>query len=183
MEGASVAASQKGRAVFRIVIAGSQQAIFDELTATSRPLPAIFNSRMHTTGLRPGARMQMRTVSGGHVIVEGDILEYDPPRRFVHTHRFTQHDDPVCRVTYELKPVEGGVEVTLTVDDLPLGTKTAKGMQDGGDFILRNLKAIVETGRPPVGTRLMYRAFGALEFVLPAKTKTQHWPLEQEEKR
>jgi uncharacterized protein YndB with AHSA1/START domain len=173
----------KTRAVFRIVIAGSQGAIFEELTATSRPLPAIFNSRMHTTGLRPGARMQMRTVSGGHVIVEGDILEYDPPRRFVHTHRFTQHDDPVCRVTYELKPVEGGVEVTLTVDDLPAGTKTAKGMQDGGDFILRNLKAIVEKGRPPIGTRLMYLAFGALEFVLPSKTKTRHWPLDREEKR
>ena len=35
-----------------------------ELTSTDRPLGAIFNSRMHTTGLRPGGRMQMRTVSG-----------------------------------------------------------------------------------------------------------------------
>jgi uncharacterized protein YndB with AHSA1/START domain len=134
---------------------------------------------MHTTGLRPGGRMQMRTVSGGHVIVEGDIVEYDPPRRFVHTHRFTQHDDPVCTVTYELKPVAGGVEVTLTVDDVPVGTKTAKGMQSGGDFILQNLKSIVETGRPPFKARLMYRMFDALEFVLPAKTKTEHWPLER----
>ena len=174
--------AEKKKAVYRIVIDGSQQAIFEELTRTDRPLGAIFNSRMHTTGLRAGGRMQMRTVSGGHVIVDGDILEYDPPRRFVHTHRFTQHDDPVCRVTYDLKPVAGGVEVTLTVDDMPLGTKTAKGMQRGGDFILKNLKAIVETGRPPLGTRLMYLAFGAMEFVLPSKTKTQHWPLDRKEK-
>ncbi len=34
--------------VFRIVIAGSQEAIFRELTATDRPLGAIFNSHMHT---------------------------------------------------------------------------------------------------------------------------------------
>ena len=165
--------------VFRIVIAGSQEAIFRELTATDRPLGAIFNSHMHTTGLRPGGRIQMRTVSGGHVIVEGDIVEYDPPRRFVHTHRFTQHDDPVCQVTYELKPVAGGIEVTLTVDDVPVGTRTAKGMASGGTFMLENLKSIVETGRPTFKARLMYAMFGALEFMLPARTRTERWPLER----
>lgn len=170
--------AEKGKAVYRIVINGSQEAIFRELTSTDRPLGAIFNSRMHTTGLRPGGRIQMRTVSGGHVVVDGDVVEYDPPHRFVHTHRFTSHDDPVCRVTYELKPVAGGIEVTLTVDDLPLGTRTAKEMQRGGMFILDNLKAIVENGRPPLSTRLMYFMFGAMEFVLPAKSKTERWPLE-----
>src|SRR5258706_6069901 len=98
---------------------------------------------MHTTGLRPGGRIQMRTVSGGHVIVEGDILEYDPPRRFVHTHRFTQHDDPVCQVSYDLKPVAGGIEVTLNVDNLPVGGKNPKGMAPGGAFMLRKTKANV----------------------------------------
>ena len=170
--------AEKGKAIYRIVINGSQEAIFRELTSTDRPLGAIFNSRMHTTGLRPGGRMQMRTVSGDHTIVDGDVLEYNPPHRFAHTPRFTSHEDPVCKVTYELKPVTGGIEVTLTVDDLPLGTKTAKEMAKGGTFILDNLKAIVETGRPPLGTRLMYWMFRHLEFVLPAKAKTENWPLE-----
>lgn len=169
------------RQVFRVVIAGSQEEIFRELTALDRPLGAIFNSRMHTTGLRPGGRIQMRTVSGKHVIVEGDVIEFSPPHRFVHTHRFTSHDDPVCRVTYELKPVAGGIEVTLTVDDVPAGTKTAAEMQRGGMFILNNLKSIVERGRPPLGTRLMYAMFGALEFVLPARTRSEHHPLQKKE--
>ena len=173
--------AEEKKAVFRIVINGSQEAIFRELTRTDGLVPAIFNSRMVTTGMKPGARMQMRTASGEHTIVDGDIVEYDPPRRFVHTHRFTQYDDPVCKVTYELKPVTGGIEVTLTVDDLPLGTKSENEMRRGGDFILRNLKAIVESGRPPLATRLMYAAFGALEFVLPKRTRTVHWPLERQE--
>ena len=166
------------KAIFRIVIDAPQEAIFRELTRTEGLVPAIFNSRMVTTGLEPGGRMQMRTPSGEHTMVDGEIVEYDPPRRFVHTHRFTQFDDPVCKVTYELKPVTGGIEVTLTVDDVPLGTKTEREMRRGGDFILRNLKAIVETGRPPLATRLMYAMFGAMEFVLPARSKTEHWPLE-----
>jgi hypothetical protein len=80
-------------------------------------------------------------------------------------------------VTYDLKDVGAGVEVTLTVLNIPAGTKTAAEMQRGGMFILNNLKAIVETGRPPRGTRLMYAAFGALEFVLPKRTKSGNWPL------
>ena len=165
-------------AIFRIVVRADLQRVWRELTKTDEAQGAVFNAWLHTTGMAAGGRLQMRTGTGKHVLVVGEVLEFDPPRRFVHTHRFTQHDDPVCRVTYELKPVEGGVEVTLTVDDLPLGTKTAKGMQDGGDFILRNLKAIVENGRPPLSTRLMYWMFGAMEFVLPARSKTEHWPLE-----
>ena len=122
------------------------EAIFRELTKTDSPQGAVFNALAAHPGLAPGGRMQMRTGSGRHAIVVGEVLEFDPPHRFVHTHRFTQYDDPVCQVAYELKPVAGGVEVTLRVEGMPAGTKTAKSMQQGGDMILKTLKAIVETG-------------------------------------
>ena len=171
--------ADSNKAVFRIVIAGTMEAVFRELTKTGEPQGAVFNSMLtlDAPGLVRGRKMQMRTASGRHAIVVGEVVEHQAPTRFAHTHRFTQHDDPFCTVVYDLKKVEGGVEVTLTVENIPAGTKTETEMRRGGDFILKNLKAIVETGRPPFGTRLMYAMFGALEFVLPAKTKSENWPL------
>jgi len=171
--------AEANKAVFRIVIDGTMEAVFRELTKTGEPQGAVFNSMLTLgePGLVRGRRMQMRTVSGRHAVVVGEVVEHEAPTRFAHTHRFTQHDDPWCTVVYDLKKVDGGVEVTLTVDNIPAGTKTETEMRRGGDFILKNLKAIVETGRPPFGTRLMYAMFGALEFVLPGKTRSENWPL------
>ena len=171
--------AEPNKAVFRIVIDGTMEAVFRELTKTGEPQGAVFNSMLtlDQPGLVRGRKMQMRTVSGEHAIVVGEVVEHSPPSRFAHTHRFTQYEDPSCTVVYDLRKVEGGVEVTLTVEGIPAGTGTEKEMMKGGDFILKNLKAIVETGRPPFGTRLMYWMFGALEFVLPAKTKSGNWPI------
>ena len=61
--------------------------------------------------------------------------------------------------------------------DLPADTKTGASMQQGGMFILNNLKALVETGKLPFGTRMMYFMFARMEFVLPARSKSGHWPM------
>lgn len=121
----------------------------------------------------------MRTRSGKSVMVVGTVTAFEPPHRFAHTFRFTQYDDPECEVIYDLRVVDGGVECTLTVDRLPAGTKTAKDMQGGGTMIVNTLKAVIETGKPPFGTRLMYWLFDHMEFVLPKKTRATHWPLQK----
>lgn len=175
--------ADRHEAVFRIFVDADIQRVWREITKTGEAQGAVFNAWLHTTGLVPGGRMQMRTGSGRHVIVDGEVVACEPPHRFVHTHRFTQYDDPVCQVAYELKPVGSGVEVTLRVIGLPAGTRTAKSMASGGDMILKSLKAIAETGRPPLATRLMYWLFARMEFVLPSRTRAERWPLEAAAKR
>jgi uncharacterized protein YndB with AHSA1/START domain len=165
-------------AVFRIFIRADIERVWRELTKQGEAQGAVFNAWLHSAGaLGPGVPMQMRTGTGRHVVVDGTVEVFEPPHRFVHTHRFTQFDDPVCRVSYELKSVGGGVEVTLRVLGMPAGTRTAKSMAGGGTRMLATLKAICETGQPPLSTRWMYRVFDRLEFVLPARTKTERWPL------
>lgn len=167
-------------AVFRLFIRADIQRVWRELTKQGEAQGAVFNAWLHSRGaLGAGVPMQMRTGSGKHVIVDGTVEVFEPPHRFVHTHRFTQYDDPVCRVSYELKPVGDGVEVTLRVLGMPSGTPTAKSMSGGGHRILATLKAICETGRPSTGTRIMYWLFDHLEFVLPARTKREHWTLDK----
>ena len=71
------------------------------------------------------------------------------------------------------------MEFTLTSEEVPASTKTAKAMTQGGDFICRTLKTIVERGRPSLGTRLLYRVFAVLgPLMTPSRSKTTHWPLE-----
>ena len=76
------------RAVYRIVIDGSMEAIFRELTKRGEPQAAVFNAWLHAQALAPGNAIQMRTGTGKHVLVIGKVLELDPPRRFTHTFRF-----------------------------------------------------------------------------------------------
>ena len=165
--------------VSKILINGKIEDVWREITKTDEPQLAMFGAQMHRLTLDAGSPIRMRTPDGKYTSVVGEILEVNPPFRFAHTMKFTAYDDPYCRVTYDLREVEGGVEFTLTSERVPAGTKTAKAMTRGGDFIVKTLKAIVEQGRPPLGTRMVYGILGALgPLMTPARSKTTHWPLE-----
>lgn len=166
-------------AVYKVVINGTPEAVWREITKTHEPQGCFFNSVMHTDGLKPGGQIRMRSKSGRLTAVVGRILEFDPPRRFAHTFRFTNYDDPECSVIYELREVSGGVEFTLTIANLPVGTKTAKNMTQGGPMIVNTLKSIVETGRPSFGVRLIYGLMGLTEWMQPRRCRSEAWPLER----
>lgn len=165
------------KAVFRVVIDGGIDAVWRELTKQGEAQAAVFNAWLHAQTLAPGKKIQMRTASGKYVMVVGEVTDFSPPHRFAHTFRFTQYDDPECEVIYELKQLPAGVECTLTVDRMPVGSKTAKDMQGGGAMIVNTLQSVVETGKPPLKIRIMYWMFGVLEFVLPKKSAVGNWPM------
>lgn len=172
-------------AVFSTHINATREAVWAEITRTDKPHDAFFHTVLHTTGLEPGASYQMRTPNGRYVFAQGEILEYEPPTRLKQTVRFVRYDDPPVTVTYSIEDApEGGVDLVVTVEDIPSGTKTAdtwKG-SGGGAWTCKTIKEIVEDGQASFSTRLMYKFFDVFAPVIaplttPKRTKVEHWPM------
>lgn len=71
------------RAVFRIVINGTIEQVWHELTKQEgEPQAAVFNAWLHAQTLAVGKKMQMRTGDGKNVLVVGTITAFEPPTRF-----------------------------------------------------------------------------------------------------
>ena len=169
--------SETRNAVFRVFINGSVDAVWREITKTDERQGCFFNNWMEVGEFRAGSQLRMRSSSRKYTGVVGEIIEWDPKQRFGHTFKFTHYDDPPCRIFYELIPKESGVEFTMTLEEVAVGTKTEKDMIRGGDFITKTLKDIVENGRPSIGTRILFGVFRMLEPISPKSTRSENWPL------
>lgn len=164
--------------MFQVFIRASLEEVWQEITRTDDVIPAFFNNRMHVRSLEPGSRLAMRTPDGKYTGVVGEILEVVPLKRFSHTFQFTNLDDPACTVIYDLEQADGGVKFTLTIDDLPVGTKTAKQMIQGGKMIVGTLRAVLETGKPSFGIRMLYVLFKLLQPTSPKRCRSENWPID-----
>ncbi len=133
---------------------------------------------MRTTDLGIGAPLRMRTPSGKHTGVVGEVLEFDPPHRFSHSFKFTQLDDPYCKVTYDLKEMSGGVEFILTSEDIAPESKTEEYMKRGGPFIAVTLKAVMEKKPLPLKSRFVLFMCKWTEFMTPKKSLSANWPMD-----
>ncbi len=169
--------AEQSKKIYRVLIRAKIEDVWREITKTDTPIACFFNSMLDTTGLAPGAPIRMRTRSGKYTGIVGEVLEFDPPRKYSHTFKFTNLDDPPCKVSYELKEVEDGVEFTLTTEDVPEGTKTEKYMSQGGDFIVKTLKGVLENGRPPFSSRMILLICKLTEFMTPKRSRSENWPL------
>jgi len=168
------------KAVYKITINAPIEKVWSELVKTDEVLPFFFGSVCKTTGeLGVGVPMAMQSKSGKYRSVVGNVLEFSPPHRYAHTFKFTGHEDPPCTVTYDLKEVPDGVEFTLTTTNVPVGTKTEKGMAQGGPFICKVFQSVIETGQPNVVHRLMLLAMGVFEPLTPKRCKSENWPFEK----
>ena len=167
------------RAIYKVIIEAPIDVVWSELANQGDTRPFFFNSTLETTALEAGAPYRMVSKKRKSVAVVGEILELDPPHRLVQTFRFTQYDDPPCKVTYLLKEVPEGTEFQLITEDVPAGTKTEKSMADGGSFIVNNMKAWIETGKPTFSGRLILTMIDVMEPFAPKATRIEHWSLDR----
>lgn len=165
--------------VSRIVIEAPIEKVWAAITKTDAVLPFFFCSVMKTTRLAVGAPVRMRSPNDKFTGVVGEVIEFDPPRCFAHTFKFTAYDDPICIVRYDLKSIEGGTEFTLTSENVPVGTKTEKQMLAGGKMISAALKKYVETGKPNFVSRMIGFVNVLAGPFTPKKCRSENWPLDK----
>jgi uncharacterized protein YndB with AHSA1/START domain len=161
--------------VYRIYIKASPEAIWDAITKSE------WTERYGYTGivnfdLRPGgaytvhATKQFRAgaeaqgVQLPDVIIDGQVVEADPPHRLVHT--FNMHmdpameEEPATRITYEIADMgDGSCSLTLTheLEGAPRLAAIVSGQLESGGaggghaWVLSDLKSLLETGKTLAG--------------------------------
>jgi uncharacterized protein YndB with AHSA1/START domain len=114
--------------------------------------------------LRPGgafigrASEAMKAGGAPDVVVDGEVLEVDPPRRLVQTWRPSWLGEGFTRLTYEIEPCDGAVTKLTVIHDVADAPQTAsqvagdtEGAGGGWAEVLSDLKTLLETGRPLAG--------------------------------
>jgi uncharacterized protein YndB with AHSA1/START domain len=159
--------------VYRVYIKATPEAIWQAITDPE------WTNRYGYTGyahydLRPGGRYEVvaneefkaAAAAGGFpcpdVVVDGEVIEVDPPRKLVTTWRLLM--DPACidegftRITHEIEPRgDGFCSLTLTHEldgSHPTIARMVSGqMEDAGEgaggghaWVLSDLKSLLETG-------------------------------------
>ena len=148
--------------VYRVFIKATPEAIWDAITNPE------FNQRYGYRGrsdydLRPGgafravATPEMVELGMPEQLLDGEVVEADPPRRLVQTWRVLW--DPAMtaegftRLTWEIGPGDAGIATLTVTHELEGAPKVATQVSGqvpeaggGWSWILSDLKTLLETG-------------------------------------
>lgn len=165
--------------IYKVFIKAPVETVWSELIDTTSPRPFFWNATWDTPDMAVGNPFRM--VSGGGKIVAaiGKIEAFEPPHKLVHSFQLTASDDVPSTVTYTLKDVDGGTEFSVINENVPAGSKAEKSKAQGAEFIVKNFKAYVETGKVTFGAQLMLAMFSLMAPMTPNQMNAENWPLEK----
>ncbi|HEV7648444.1 MAG TPA: metalloregulator ArsR/SmtB family transcription factor [Actinophytocola sp.] len=155
--------------VHRVYIKATPQAIWDAITRPEWTQRYGYGGRA-AYDLRPGgefkahASEEMKRFGGPDVMVDGEVIEADPPHRLVQTWRPAWLDESYTRLTYEIREGQSGVCALTVTHDLHDAPQTAaqvagtvEGAGGGWPEVLSDLKTLLETGSPLYSTTVAER--------------------------
>jgi uncharacterized protein YndB with AHSA1/START domain len=156
--------------VYRVYIRASAEAIWDAITNPEWTQKYGYRGIADYDELRPGrayrfiAPAEMQAAGMPEVLLDGEVIEADPPRKLVQTwHPLWSEEiaaEAPTRVTYEIEEDDGGVTrltVTHELEGAPITAaqvaSDARIHEGGGGWslILSDLKTLLETGKPLEG--------------------------------
>lgn len=135
--------------VYVTYIAATPEKVFEAIT---RPdVARRYWGHENVSDWKPGSKWEhVRANDERTVELVGEVVESSPPARLVITWaNASQAADPEAysRVTFEIEPYEDMVRLTVSHDDLVVGSGMANGVSKGWPIVLSSLKSLLETGR------------------------------------
>jgi uncharacterized protein YndB with AHSA1/START domain len=147
--------------VYRVYIKATPEAIWEAITTPKWTAKYGYRGRSEYE-LRPGGAYRvfatdgMRANGAPEIVVEGEVIESDPPRKLVQLWRMlfdpTMASEPFTRVTWEIVEEMGLSRLTVIheLEDAPTHASLVTGdlpnTGGGWPFILSDLKTLLETG-------------------------------------
>ena len=155
--------------VYRVWIKATPQAIWDAITDPEWTDRYGYQGRVEFD-LRPGGAFKagasddMKAHGAPDVVVDGEVIEADPPRRLVQTWHPIWSEEAAAerptRLTYEIQEGESGVTKLTVTHDVEGAPSVAEmvsvglehtGAGGGWAFVLSDLKTLLETGTALAG--------------------------------
>lgn len=160
--------------VYRVHIKVTPQAVWDAITKPEWTERYGYGGRgeydLRPGGLYRGVSSEEMKKAGAErgfpvpeVMVDGEVIEADPPRRLVQTWRMLMDPETAAegftRLTYEIEAGQGGVTKLTVIHELEgapklaalvAGEREAEGAGGGWSWVLSDLKTLLETGAPLV---------------------------------
>jgi uncharacterized protein YndB with AHSA1/START domain/predicted transcriptional regulator len=137
--------------VYTVFIRAPRERVWDAITKPAFTHKYFFGSEPHSTW-KPGARLHWTEHGSGRGLVDGEVVEFTPPARLVHTWKVLYDDELMAetpsRVTYELEETDGITKLTAIHDDFAAGSKVYDNVAGGWPLVLSGLKTLLETGAP-----------------------------------
>ena len=151
--------------VYRVYIRATPEAVWEAITKPEWSARYGYGGYVEYD-LRPGgayrARASEEFLAAGapEVVIDGEVIEADPPRKLVQTWRMLMDEqlkeEGFTRLTYELSEGEGGVTKLTLIHELEGAPQLSKllageledrGAGGGWAWVLSDLKTVLETGR------------------------------------
>ena len=136
--------------VYEIFIRASAERVWQGITDGNLTKQYYYGSELRSD-LRLGGSFNY-VDHDGNPMLNGEILEIDPPTRLVTTFSAVWDPETVgdrpSRITYELTPMGPMTKLTMIHDDFDGETATYRQVEGGWSYILSGLKSLLETGEP-----------------------------------
>lgn len=135
--------------VYVTYIASTPEKVFEAIT---RPdIARRYWGHENVSDWEPGSKWEhVRANEDRTVELVGKVIEVEPPTRLVISWaNASQAADPDShsRVTFDVVEYDDMVRLTVTHDDLIVGSGMANGVSKGWPAVLSSLKSLLETGR------------------------------------